>query len=282
MQAPSFVVAGTQKAATTWLYECVNEHPQGHVSPIKELHYFCNPTHCDKSRAGKGLEWYLSQFEAASQCLVRGEFSIDYMFYPEIAAKLHDLNPEMKILFILRDPADRAHSAYWMHRRNHVDYPPLSEFIRRDDDIVSRGLYHDQIQNFRTHFSDDQILILIYEDIAKDPFAFVSKVFAFLGVDPEFRPKSASQLIAETKHLNPLLSKVLYRYAVRILRFPPALWTWRMVKGLTGIKARAAGSQQKSKYPDMSESDRSRLADIFEDENNKLYELIGRRITEWQ
>lgn len=281
MPAPSFVVAGTQKAATTWLYECVNEHPQAHVSTIKEIHFFCDDSHCGKSRRAKGLDWYLSQFEAGPQCTARGEFSIDYMFYPEIAGKLHDLNPQMKIVFILREPMDRAYSAYWMHRRNHADYPPFSDFVQRENELVARGLYHDQIQNFRTYFSDDQMLILIYEDIAKDPYAFTSRVFEFLGIDPAVRPQSAVQLIAETKKLNPYLSTALYRYASRILRFAPALWTWRAVKRLTGLKRRPAGASGESKYPKMPDADRAHLAEIYREENERLFDLIGRRVEEW-
>jgi hypothetical protein len=280
--APSFVVAGTQKAATTWLYECLNEHGEVHVPAIKELHFFCDIKHCPKSRYGKGMDWYLGQFEAGAECTARGELSIDYMFYPEIARKLHAINPEMKILFILRDPIDRAYSAYWMHRRNHVDYPPFSDFLRRDSDIMARGLYYDQIQEFRKVFSDEQILTLVYEDIAKDPYAFTAKVFEFLGVEPSFRPKSALQLIAETKQLNPYLRLFVYRYAARILRFPPALWTWRLVKRVTGVKRSPSGAESGPKYPKMPEADKARLAEMFNDENEKLFDLIGRRIPEWQ
>jgi hypothetical protein len=278
--APSFVVAGTQKAATTWLYECLNEHPAVHVSSIKELHYFCDPSSCPKSRQAKGLEWYRDQFEGPPQYTTWGELSIDYMFYPEIAQKLYDINPEMKILFILRDPVERAYSAYWMHRRNHLDYPPFSDFVDREYDLVARGFYHDQIQKYREVFPDNQILMLIYEDIAKDPHAFTSRVFNFLGVDGDFNAKSALQLIAETKQLNPYLSRGLYRYAARVLRFPPALWIWRLFKRLTGIKRRRAGAD--SKYPKMPNADRDRLAETYHDSNEKLFELLGRRISEWR
>lgn len=282
MPAPSFVVAGTQKAATTWLYECLNEHKEVHVPTIKELHYFCDLKYCPKSRHAKGLDWYLSQFEAGAPCTARGEFSIDYMFYPEIAEKLHEINPKMKILFILRDPVDRAYSAYWMHRRNHVDYPPFSDFVRRDNDLIERGFYYDQIQEFRKFFADNQMLTLVYEDIAKDPYAFTSQVFDFLGVDSSFRPKSALQVIAETKQFNPYLRVIVYRYAARILRFPPALWMWRMVKRVTGLKRRPSRAGFEPKYSKISEADRVRLIEMFKDENEKLFELIGRRISEWK
>jgi len=281
MPAPNFVVAGTQKAATTWLYECLNEHKDVHVSSIKELHFFCDPSNCGKSRQEMGIDWYLSQFETGVPCLARGECSIDYMFYPEIAGKLFRLNPQMKILFILRNPIDRSYSAYWMRRRNHVNYPPFSEFIKKEDELLARGLYFQQIQEFRKFFADEQILTLIYEDISKDPYAFVSQVFDFLDVNSKFRPNSATQMIAETKQLNPYLGLLLYRFAAGILRYPPVLWSWRHFKRLTGVKRSQLSRSSGQKYSSMGEADRIRLADIFVDENEELFELIGRRIVEW-
>jgi len=281
LAVPSFVVAGTQKAATTWLYECLNEHPEVYVPSIKELHFFCEPDQCGKSRASHGLDWYKQQFSHQKPFLATGEFSIDYMYYPEVAAKLHDLNPGLKVLFILRDPVDRAYSGYWMSRRSHTNFPPFSDFISPDSDIVARGFYHRQIERYRALFPDDQLKILIYEHIPRDPFAFLAEIFNFLGVDAKFYPASAEQIIAETKALNPRLSSVFYKYVSRMLKIPPLLWTWRNFKQVTGIKQRKSVSGWSSKYPTIDANDHARLSDIYREETEKIFTLIGRRIPEW-
>jgi len=275
------MVAGTQKAATTWLYECLNEHPEAYVPSIKELHFFCEPDQCGKSRASHGLDWYKRQFSDQQPFLATGEFSIDYMYYPEVAAKLHDLNTSLKVLFILRDPVNRAYSGYWMSRRNHANFPPFSDFISPDSEIVARGFYHRQIERYRALFPDDQLKILIYEHIPRDPFAFLAEVFRFLDIDVTFRPTSAEQIIAETKAMNPRISSVFYRYASRMLRVQPVLWTWRHFKQVTGVKQRKFVSGSLSKYPTMHPDDHARLSDIYREETEKIFTLIGRRIPEW-
>jgi len=282
MPLPTFVVAGAQKSATTWLYECMNEHPQVAVPTIKELHFFCDPADCGKSRKDLGMDWYLSQFSDTSPYRASGEFSIDYMYYPQVAGELHAFNPDMKVLFLLRDPVERAYSAYWMRRRNHPEFPPFTEFIRPDSEIVVRGYYHRQIQRFREVFPDEQLLTLIYEDLAKDPFAFAAQAFAFIGVDAQFRPPSATQLTGETKQLNPVLSALLYRHAAKLLKFPPALWGWRNFKRVSGIKGRQAGSVAGPKYATMCDDDRIRLHALYREENQRLFDLLGRRIADWQ
>lgn len=277
----NFVVAGTQKSATTWLYECLNEHPQVCVPRIKELHFFCPEGRCGKSRWSNGMQWYREQFLPDEPFATRGELSVDYMFYPDVAEKLHALNPALKIIFILRDPVDRAYSAYWMGRRNATNYPPFGDFVNPDSDFVARGFYYRQIERYRRLFPDDQILILIYEDLAKDPQAFLSGVFSFLGVEPSFKPRAASQLIGETKAMSPWLSKLFYRHASRILRFAPALWTWRLFKRITGIKRAGTRKSNKPKYEAMSQAERDGLSALFRDENEKLFALLDRRIVEW-
>lgn len=276
-----FVVAGTQKSATTWLYECLNEHPQVWVPRIKELHFFCPEGVCPKSRRAQGLDWYREQFQYEDRYEVRGELSVDYMYFPGIAEELASLNPELKVIFILRDPVDRAYSAYWMGRRNMVDYPPFADFLRPDSDVVARGFYHQQIERYRALFPDRQILILIYEDIARDPQAFIARVFRFLEVDEGIVPSAVTQVIGETKAMSPRFSRLFYRYAAKALKIPFVLWGWRVFKRVTGIKRAKSGEERASKYVPMQASERESLARIYSEENEKLFALIDRRIATW-
>ena len=282
MSAPSFVVAGTQKAATTWLYECLHEHPQVLVPPTKELHFFCPESECGKSRHGLGLDWYLSQFPDDARFKAKGELSIDYMDYPQVPRQLYELNPSLRVLFILRDPVDRAYSAYWMSRRNHTVFPPFSDYIDPETELVARGYYHRQLRRYLDVFPADQLKILIYEDLASDPHRILAEVFDFIGVDPEFRPASAKQVIAETKSLQPRTSRLLYRYLSRFQRFPGALWTWRRVKRLTGVKQAAANGARQPKYPALPEQQAARLRSIYREETEKLFQLLGRRVPQWR
>lgn len=282
MDAPTFIVAGAQKSATTWLYECLNEHPDVIVPQIKELHFFCNEELCPKSRWGKGFDWYSEQFASNGPQTVAGELSIDYMYFPDTAEKLHRYNPDLKVLFILRDPVERAYSAYWMGRRSQDSYPPFSEFVRPDSDFVARGFYHRQIQRYLEYFPAEQLKVLIYEDIPKDPYAFLSEVFEFIGVAPDFRPNSAKQIIAETRDVGRFRRKLIYRFAQKALKFPPLLWAWRKFKHLTGVKQAKAGAEPSRKYPPMTEEQFQALSDIYAPETKALFRFLGRFVGEWK
>lgn len=283
MALPTFVVAGTQKAATTWLYESLNEHPEVFVPTTKELHFLCAANRCRKAQWGKGVEWYTRQFpESDGPWRAWGELSIDYMFYPCASDRLKTLNPDAKILFVLRDPAERAYSAYWMTRRARVDFPSFRSFIHADSDFVSRGFYYRQVQRYRALFPDDQIKILIYEDIRDAPITFVSDVFRFIGVDPSFEPKCVHDVIAQTKQLKPHASVVFYRWVAPILRVKPVLWVWRRTKQVTGIKRTSRGKLESARgYPPMDPRDRADLNDIYRGETEQLFDLIGRRVESW-
>ena len=277
---PTFVIAGTQKAATTWLYECLVEHPQVSMSRTKELHFFCDADQCPKSTWTRGVDWYRTNFPGTRpDASVVGEASVDYMYYECAPERIHGLNPEMKVIFILRDPIDRAYSAYWMRRRARPSYPPFSEFVNSDSDVVRRGFYFEQIQRYRQYFPDDQLKVLIYEDIDGSAKSFLRDVFEFLEVDAAFSPDSALQLIGETKAMRPTLSTFFYRYGAKVLRLRPALTAWRLFKKLTGCKRKTASSGPK--YPPMGPSDRERLDFLFRDETDRLYQFLGRRISTW-
>jgi hypothetical protein len=283
MGRPTFVVAGAQKAATTWLYECFVEHPEVFVPEIKELHFFCDPGDCRKSRYGQGLDWYRSLFPDDATIRAAGELSIDYMFYPYVPKRLHALDPQLKIIFALRDPVERAYSAYWMGRRHNPSMPEFSTFLSTDSDYVARGFYFQQIQRYLELFPAENIKIMIYEDLLDDPVGYLVEICNFLGIDDRIRPHSLHQRIAETKAMHPALGRIFYKRLSPLLRRPLILRAWRMTKNLTGLKRRKPVEiKAPKKYPEMTDQDRLWLQNVYRDENARLFELLGRQVVEWQ
>ena len=283
MPPPSFVVAGTQKAATTWLYECLHEHPQIFVPETKELHFFCDKADCPKSRHAHGIEWYTSLFPDDARYSASGELSIDYMCYDYVAGRLYALNPRLKVIFILRNPVDRAYSAYWMNRRYKPDLAAFGDFIQPEHDFVARGFYCRQIERYLEVFPRAQIKIMIYEDLVRDPKGCLVEIFRFLDADPDFEPASMRQIIAETKVMSPNLGRTFYTRLSPLLKLRPLLATWRFFKRHTGLKHAPGngGGAHQPKYPPMDPAVRARLQDIYREENQRLFRLIDRDIVEW-
>jgi hypothetical protein len=97
MAGPDFMVVGTQKAGTTWLFECLNEHPGVFVPELKEVHYFCPPEGWRVSRAAKGEAWYRDLYAKAPKGSVCGDMTTDYMYLPGVAEALHRFNPDSRL-----------------------------------------------------------------------------------------------------------------------------------------------------------------------------------------
>lgn len=202
---PDFVIAGVQKAGTTFLSHLLNQHPQVLAPKIKELHYF------DKY-FGFGEKWYRSNFvgENLGQRLIRErgveralryEATPEYMFLPAGAKRLHAFRPDLKLVVVLRDPAARAVSQYWHMQRLNWESRPIDLAIqsdlclvstRADGDLtkeevchsyVDRGIYYPQIERILKVFNRDQLLILFFEDLTERTDDALKKLWPFLGID---------------------------------------------------------------------------------------------------
>ena len=135
----------------------------------------------------------------ARRASVRGEATPIYMYLPDIAAELRRYNHKLKLIVMLRDPVQRAFSAYAMERaRGRERLPLLAEPIRRPRDgkvrshgsaarehSYRRGLYSRQPRNLHEHFAADSVLIVHADDLRQRHAATLQRVFRFLGVAPE-------------------------------------------------------------------------------------------------
>ena len=190
-----FVGIGAQKAGTSWVYACLYEHPDI-CAPIKEIHFFSRP------RYTEGTAWYDAQFQECKTGQMRGEFSTSYAYSSVAAERIKVYNPAIKIIFIVRNPFDRAYSQY----RNAIkggeiaETVSFNEYQTSDPSCLAQGLYWQQLERYRQHFSDEQIKVLVYDDSLKDPQAFMTEIYQHIGVEPAFVPPSlmASINVART------------------------------------------------------------------------------------
>ncbi len=193
-QTPNFLIVGTQKGGTSSLFFYLKFHPEI-IRPIKkEIHFF-------NIHYGKGLAWYKAHFPLRSKNHITGEASPDYMFHPETPQRVKDLNPEMKIIFLLRNPIDRAYSAYQMNRRMKIDpresFEEAIDFELSNRDSIGnqynyerhnyfyleRGLYGRQLNNWLLTFTKDQILVIKSEDFFQKTETELKRVYRFLNID---------------------------------------------------------------------------------------------------
>lgn len=283
---PDFMVVGAQKAATTWLFECLDEHPEIFVPVRKELHYFCNLDDCRFSSKNKGMDWYLSQFDSNKEVKFVGELTTDYMYYEHVAKELYDFNRNLKIVVLLRNPVDRAYSAYWMWKRHNKNLPPFSQLIRQpENSFIRRGLYRQQIEPYLNLFGKSQVRIYVLEEIKVNPDVFIEDLYQFIGVNKTFRPHALNKQVAETKNYPGVVGRIVYKGLSPILNAWGVRTAWRFIRRKTKVKELVLKimfvSASKGGYPKMSIDDRNYLVEVFRRENESLTQLLDRNINVW-
>ena len=176
-----FIGIGAQKSGTSWAYACLYEHPEI-CAPIKEIHFFSRP------RFQKGQQWYESHFQKCAEGKKKGEFSTSYLYSEDAPRRIFDLYPKIKLIAIVRNPVARSVSQY----RNSIKSGEITQsvsfdaYMQSEKSVLEQGLYFTQLKRYTELFSDEQMLVLVYEDIQKDPLGFMRKIYTFLGVDDSF------------------------------------------------------------------------------------------------
>ena len=250
---PSFIIIGAMRCGTTSLYAYLCEHPQVLPAAKKEVRFF-------DRRFQRGLGWYRSRFPLLTtkswrsvRChrpAITGEASPYYLYHPQIAGRIAATLPDVKLIVLLRNPADRAYSHYQLTVRS--DREPLSfqEAIRKQDQrlrrsrerangddpyrsrayrlysYVDRGIYVDQLRAYDAFLAKQQMLVLKSEDLFEKTQETYDVVLRFLGLSP-----------------------------------------WK----LRSIEPRHAGSYSREKPPGYDE-----LREFYAPHNQRLYEYLGR------
>ncbi|MBG9375479.1 sulfotransferase domain-containing protein [Panacibacter sp. DH6] len=199
-----FLVIGAQKCATTWLYECLKEHPQICLpADKKEVEYLGGKIYLER-----GADWYFSLVNEAQQGQLRGDVSVEYMWDPKSPAVVKEFLPNVKMIASLRNPAERAISAYYWYLRKGL--LPANHSIKQTFeqlrtsylegqlsepgiDIILRGFYDVQLSRYLQIFSPSQLLVFLYEDIKEHPIEVLRQIFRFIGISEEFIPDSLNE-----------------------------------------------------------------------------------------
>lgn len=250
---PTFLVIGAAKSGTTSLCDGLRQHPQVFITDPKEPHYFS--AHYDS-----GWDWYSSLFEPAGNEKALGEGSISYSmdnYQPAVARRIARDLPDVKLIYIVRHPLRRIESG-WRHllttNRTSKDFADaLRDFPR----LVTSSLYWRQISYYRTHFPDDRILVLFFEDFIDSPRTELQKCYRFLGVDSAFDPPdTGASNVSQGQWMWPIGA------LLRAVHIPRSLQPPRRVKEMvkTAFLSRFGSDEKKPSWPpDLEEKTLKRI-----------------------
>jgi hypothetical protein len=197
-RAPDFFIVGHHKSGTTAMYEMLRRHPQIYMPALKEPRYFASDLReqFEPARSGRlphTLEEYLALFDGAAPGQVKGEASPSYLRSSVAARAIAEVQPDARIIAILREPASFVRSLHLQMLQDHVETEPelrkavegerierAGRSVRRYSDHVD---YVEQLRRFEEVFGRERMLVLIFDDFRADNRATIATVLEFLGVD---------------------------------------------------------------------------------------------------
>ncbi|WP_429933176.1 sulfotransferase family protein [Alteromonas sp. 4B03] len=182
MTLPNFICVGVQRAGTTWLYECLKEHPEVYVPEVKELNFF-------SSHFEKGIEYYASFFENAStDYKAIGELSPNYYHIKTAIDRISSTLPNTKIILILREPVARSYSHYQLSVTNQCSGMTFDEAMEQVPIISTLSMQATFVEHILNSFPRNNIHLAFYDELQATPQSFLKGVFGFLNVNDSFTP----------------------------------------------------------------------------------------------
>jgi hypothetical protein len=202
---PDFLIAGAPRSGTTWLYHLLERHTEVYMARpvVPEPKFFLVDELYER-----GLDWYSNTwFADAPPDRKAGEKSTNYLESAFAAERIHRDLPDVRLVFILRNPVDRAYSNYQWTKRNGLETEDFATALRleasressvprelryaRPHAYFSRGVYADLLRPYLERFGES-VLCLRFEDVLRAPTGVAARLHRFLGIAP--RPEDARDL----------------------------------------------------------------------------------------
>lgn len=302
MSLPDFLVVGAPKAGTTALHVALSGHPRLHLSQVKEPKYFLADDVPPPQFGGPGdvatfrsQVWrqseYEALFDAAPPGALGGESTTLYLRDRDAHLRIHRLIPRAKLIAVLRDPVDRAHSN-WTHLRS-AGLEPERDFLKacdREDEraakgwapfwrYLEQGRYGEQLEHLYTLFPREQVLVLLYRDYREKPRETLNAVCEFLGVETDkVTDVPTENVTAAPSHsvVNEALRTVIGRVDQLDRHLPLSLGNLVKVPAI-----RLLQREQRGRHP-LTTAERANLIPRFDDDIALLERLTERSFNHWR
>jgi hypothetical protein len=298
---PDFLIAGVPKAGTTALHAALTRHPGLFLPPVKEPKFFLSDGRPPATGGPGDVQTYQEHvwrrsdyealFEPAPPGTSKGEATPFYLYDHGAHERIARLLPDARLILLLRDPVDRAHSN-WTHLWN-AGLEPEADFLtacraepRRQAagwaafwHYVGLGRYGEQVRHLFEVFPREQVLLLRYRDLKDAPAATLDRVCAFLGVPTgvltAIPRENVNRHVVHDNAVNRVLRGLLRTGGRFGHRFPVPLR--RAARGpLLTVLHRRTGVR-----PVTTARERAALLPLFADDIALLQDVTGERYDDW-
>ncbi|MBT8401327.1 MAG: sulfotransferase [Rhodothermia bacterium] len=294
---PSFLIIGAHKGGTTSFFNYIGGHPDVFIPRVKEPRFFAlenDPLDYrgpqDPAARCEYTTWeqYRTLFDCSDAFRASGEASTLYLYSDDAATRIARYLPDVRIIAMLRNPAERAYSNFVYARRDGRE--PLESFeeaLAEESNRIalrwgplwhyrSKGFYGKQLQRYFSLFPESQIRVYLFEEFRKDPVAVTQDAYEFLGVDPTFVPNTSvrfnrSGQVRNLKLQRWLSSESILRSSIK--KLIPSRWAHKM--------RNAVDSLNLADSDPLDASVRRSLMDGYADDIALLEKLLGRDLSLW-
>jgi hypothetical protein len=192
-----FLIVGAQKSGTSALDHYLRQHPDLVFNSVrKEAHFFDTDNIFNKPEVN--YRNYHQLFGDQDPQKLWGECTPNYMYWHDALPRIYAYNPDIRLLAVLRNPVERAYSAWNMERDRGNESLGFRQAIEQEASrcrsslpaqhrvyaYVDRGYYSEQIRRIWRYYTRQQTLFIRYESLKQDPQSCLDQVTDFLGVKP--------------------------------------------------------------------------------------------------
>ncbi|MBI1880031.1 MAG: sulfotransferase domain-containing protein [Chloroflexi bacterium] len=282
-----FIGVGAPKAGTTWLAQCLDEHPQVCISKPKELNYFCarqlRPT--IPVNRHKGERWLRSRFSHWKSGQLKGEISVCYLVDPQSSIFIKERFPNVKVIITYRNPVEILYSLYYQAGKQFAIPDTFEEFIREDPYRIQTGYYYTQTMRYLEQFPRANMHFILFEDIHQDPQKVLGDLFKFLNINANFLPASTYKRVNVRKAPRFVMVRNFIGNSRIFLNSTPALRRIKNLLSVLGVEYLVNKIYEMNLHatfvPPLKEDTRKQLTELYAEENMLLGKLLKRDLSHW-
>ncbi|HHT9109546.1 MAG TPA: sulfotransferase domain-containing protein [Candidatus Brocadiaceae bacterium] len=280
------MIVGAHKAGTTSLLRYLGMHKEVCIHPQSEMTFFVRD---EEYQLGYENIFgnYFKNCHNASLIMAK---NVGIMYSTEASKRLKEHNPDIHIVVVLRNPIDRAYSAYWYARRKgwerlksfeqaiNIESERLREdsFKWRHCAYLERGIYHKYISMLLEYFGKNHVHIFLLEDLKTNPGDICQKIYTLFNMDFTFHVNSHHNKAAIAK------SEKIAAFLVSKNPLKKLIRSMIPDKIAFSVKKKIMGLNEKSFIPTpINPETRVRLSKYFQTHNGILGNIIGRNLDHW-
>jgi hypothetical protein len=292
---PNFICPGAARSATTTLYYLLIQHPKIFLPSIKETRFFSQDYE-------KGLVWYKQKYYAdvVNETAI-GDISPVYSIDERCSERIfRELGKDVKFIFMLRNPVERAYSHYCMLRNHQFEDLPFEKALTLDEQFriekslryynhqygyqyLKESRYWLSIQRYLRYFARDRIKFIVFEEFVEDMEAHLAEILNFLEVKEPYQFELNVYRNPTTVSSHSRINRLFYcnPFFKKTRDYIQAKTGWKTQSLLKKLK-NSLLTKKRSRIPPLDDKLRKDLVDYFDADTKRLEGLLGRDLSVWK